>query len=271
MVVASGGKLLDVAAAIGVKTWIIWLLDCKKSPLPPPKLFFNTSGGPKIFKPLFAGPKSYAKAATFVVLPGAAAADMNLNLGGPPKTTTPMVSAVPSVPNSAVESRLASLESHLSELSVLIKSLVEPVGALVALVTKLLSIPTAVDVSVKECVDRLAKQNKSLAAVASVMQGRITHLEKKCEQASLENGSDVDDMVDNNNGDNKDFLVYDNIFDVIMHLWEDQPSSIKSSPDQTAKWMSSMVKNNHELVSIMGKMYELDMFDTLSSKGSTSV
>ncbi|KAG9293562.1 hypothetical protein G9A89_005565 [Geosiphon pyriformis] len=110
-------------------------------------------------------PESYRRqcfaAAAFVVPSGAAAADMELDLGGFPKTATPVLSAVPSVPNTAVESRLASLESHFSELSVLIKSLVEPVGALVALVTKLLSTSSAIDVSVKECVDGLAKQNTS--------------------------------------------------------------------------------------------------------------
>ncbi|KAG9293572.1 hypothetical protein G9A89_005575 [Geosiphon pyriformis] len=220
-----------------------------------PKLSSNTSGGPKIFKPSFAESKSYAKAAAFVVLPGAAAADMNLDLSGPPKTTPPMVSAVSSVLNSAVESRLASLESHLNELSVLIKSLVEPVGALVVLITKLLSTPTAMDVSVKECVDGLANQNKGLAAVVFVMQRSITQLEKRCKQAGLKDRSDVDNMVDDDDDDDKDF----------------SPSSIKSSPDQTAKWMSSMVKNSHELVSIMGKIYKLEMFDTLSSKDSTSV
>ncbi|KAG9293414.1 hypothetical protein G9A89_009138 [Geosiphon pyriformis] len=196
-------------------------MDCKKLPPSTPKLSSNTSGGPKIFKPSFAGSKSYAKAAAFVVPSGAAAADMNLDLGGPPKTTPPIVSAIPSVSNSAVKSRLASLESHLSELSVLIKSLVEPVGALVVLIIKLLSTPTGIDVLVKKCVDSLAKQNKGLAAVVSI---------------GLEDGSDVDDMVDNDDNDNdKDFSVYNNTFDVMMHLWEDQPFSIKSSPDQTAK------------------------------------
>ncbi|KAG9303755.1 hypothetical protein G9A89_018652 [Geosiphon pyriformis] len=234
-------------------------MNCKKLPPPTPKLYFNTSSGPKIFKPSFAGSKSYAKAAAFVVPPGAAAADMNLDLGGSPKTTPPIVPVIPFVPKSAVESWLASLESHLSELSVLIKSLVESVGALVVLITKLLSILTAVDVSVKECVDGLAKQNKGLAAVVSIMQRSITHLEKRCEQAGLEDGSDIDDMVDDDNDD-----------DVMMHLWEVQPSSIKSSPDQTAKWMSNMVKNSHELVSIMSKMYELEMFDTLSNKDQFS-
>ncbi|KAG9297411.1 hypothetical protein G9A89_009495 [Geosiphon pyriformis] len=134
-------------------------VDCKKLPLLP-------LVAPKIS---FVGSKSYAKAAVFVVPPGAAAADMELDLGGSPETTTPVLPAVSSVPNTAVESRLNSLEFHLSELFVLIKSLVEPVGALVALVTKLLSTPSAMNVSVKECVDGLAKQNKGLAAVATVI------------------------------------------------------------------------------------------------------
>ncbi|KAG9289239.1 hypothetical protein G9A89_022549 [Geosiphon pyriformis] len=206
-------------------------LVSQKSPLLPSKLSSNTFGGPKIFKSLFAGSKSYAKAAAFVVLLGAAAVDMDLNLNGLPKTTTPMVSAVPSVPNFAVESRLASLESYLSKLSVLIKSLAEPVGALVVLVIKLLSTLTAMDVSVKECIDGLAKQNKDLAAVTIVMQKKITCLEKKCKQAGLEDGSDVD---------NKDFSI------------------------------SGMIKNSHKLVSIMSKMYELDMFESVGSKDSTT-
>ncbi|KAG9306000.1 hypothetical protein G9A89_009324 [Geosiphon pyriformis] len=263
MIATSGGKPLDVAVAINR----LLLLPLKTSS--------NTSGGPKIFKSSFAGSKSYAKAAAFVVPPGAAAADMDLDLGSPPETTTSMLPAVPSAPNSAVESKLASLEFHLSKLSVLIKFLVEPVNSLVTLVTKLLSTPPAVDVSVKEFVEELAKQNKGLAAVATVIQKRLTCLEKICKRICLENRPEVDDMVDdidnNDDDDDKDFSVYDNIFDVMIHLWEDQPSRIKSSPDQTAKWMSDMVKDSHKLVSIMGKMYELEMFDTLSSKGSTSV
>ncbi|KAG9297645.1 hypothetical protein G9A89_011160 [Geosiphon pyriformis] len=193
-------------------------LECKVSPPPLPKVSSNFSGGSKVFKSSFAGSKSsfaesksYAKAAAIVVPPVAAAA--NLDLGA----------------------RLASLESHLGKLSLLIKSLVEPVGALVALVTKLLFTSLAINASVKECVDGLAKQNKGLGAVATVMQKRITCLEKICEWVCLEDESDVDDMVDDvdndDNDDDKDFSVYDNTFDVMMHLWEDQPSKIKSSPD----------------------------------------
>ncbi|KAG9300552.1 hypothetical protein G9A89_002430 [Geosiphon pyriformis] len=163
MVATSGEKLLDVVTATGITS--------------------NSSGAPKVFKPSFAGSKSYAKAAAFVVPSVAATADMDLDLGGLLKTTTPMLFAVFSAPNFAVKSRLASLKSHLSELSVLIKFLVEPVCALVVLVIKLLSISTAIDVSVKECVNELAKQNKGLAAVAIVMQKKMTCLEKKCKWA----------------------------------------------------------------------------------------
>ncbi|KAG9303760.1 hypothetical protein G9A89_018657 [Geosiphon pyriformis] len=219
MVVTSGEKLLDVATAIGRSSFFL------------PKLSSNTFGGPRVFKPLFAESKSYAKAAVFVIPPVTATADMNLDLGDPSKTTTPILPVVFSAFNIAVKSRLASLESYLSELSVLIKFLVEPVGILVVLVTKLLFTSPAVDASVKECVAELANQNKDLAAVASMMQKKITYFEKKCEQACLKDAFDDNNIVDNNNNNNKNFSVYDDIFDVIMYLWKDQSSSIKSSPD----------------------------------------
>ncbi|KAG9299681.1 hypothetical protein G9A89_006397 [Geosiphon pyriformis] len=246
-------------------------IDYKRSPFLPPKLSFNTSGGSRVFKPSFAGSKFYAKAAAFVVFFVVAAAEMNLDLGGLPKTTTPMLPVVSFAFNIAVEFRLASLEFHLSKLSVLIKFLVESVGALVVLVTKLLFTLSAVNALVKKCVAELAKQNKDLAAVAFMMQKKITHFEKKCEWVCLENASDNDDMVDDDDNNVKDFSVYDNTFNVMIYFWKNQPSSIKFSPNQTAKWISSMVKNSYELVSIMGKMYKLDMFDILNSKDSTSM
>ncbi|KAG9300849.1 hypothetical protein G9A89_004479 [Geosiphon pyriformis] len=188
MVVASGGKL----HCYRCQDLNHLAVNCKKLPPLPSKLPSNTFGGPKNFKSSFVGSKSYAKTAAFVVPPGAAAADMELDLGDSPKTTTPVLPAV----------------SYVNELSVLIKSLVEPVGALVA-----------IDVSVKECIDGLAKQNKGLAAVAIMMQKRLTRLETISEWICLENGSDVDDMVDDvdhDDDEDRDFSVYDNTFDVIV-------------------------------------------------------
>ncbi|KAG9299081.1 hypothetical protein G9A89_020394 [Geosiphon pyriformis] len=213
-------------------------VDCKVSPPLSPKFSSFTSA------------KSYAKAVAFVISPAAAAAGID-----------PVLSGI---------SLLASMESHLNELALLVKSIIEPVGSLVVLVTKLLSISPAVNITLRESVIGLEKQVKAVAAVASMLNRNVKSLTKKCDQISLEDASNNDDM-DDENDEGKNFSVYDDIFDMMMQLWEGQPPSIKSNPDQTAKWMSSMVKNSYELVSIMGKMYELDMFDTLSSIGSTSM
>ncbi|KAG9284489.1 hypothetical protein G9A89_014093 [Geosiphon pyriformis] len=159
---AFGGKLLDVAVLQVLK---LESFGC----------------GLQVFKPSFAGSKFYAKAAAFMVSPIVATTDMDLNLSGSSKTTTLMLPAVSSASNFAVKFRLAFLKSHFSKLSVLIKFLVKSVGALVVLVTKLLSIPTVMDVLVKKYVAGLAKQNKNLAAIAFIMQKRITRLEKKYE------------------------------------------------------------------------------------------
>ncbi|KAG9290707.1 hypothetical protein G9A89_011670 [Geosiphon pyriformis] len=248
-------------------------VDCKVLPLLPPKLFSNSAGGPIIFKSSLVGAKSYAKATTSVVLPVAVAADMV----PPPKLwccccRLPVASSGSDV---AVNARLASLETQLSELSLLIKSIVEPVGSLVALVTTLLSTPPVMAEAMKETVIGLGNQIKAVRAVASVLQKEVGALKLRSEKVhyNISDDEDMDDDDDNDDddGDAKDFSVYDDTFDAMMELWEVQSSNIKSDPDQTAKWMSSLVKSSHELVCIMSKMYELDMFNTLGSKGSTSV
>ncbi|KAG9294444.1 hypothetical protein G9A89_001949 [Geosiphon pyriformis] len=183
-------------------------LDCKMSSPLPPKVSFNFSGGLKVFKFSFARFKFYAKAAAIVVFFVATAANINLDLSGPLKTTTLMLPVVLSAFNVAVESRLTSLEFYLGKLSLLIKFLVESVDALVVLVTKLLFILPAVNVSVKKSVAGLAEQNKGLTAIAI------------CERACVEDVLDNNDMDDDDDNDdeNKDFSVYDNTFDVIMYL-----------------------------------------------------
>ncbi|KAG9284502.1 hypothetical protein G9A89_014106 [Geosiphon pyriformis] len=117
----------------------------------------------------FTETKFYAKAAAYVVPPVAAAVDMDLGFG---VSLIGIISLLPVVSfgsDVAVNVKLASLESHLGELSLLIKFLVESVGALVVLITKLLSALSVVDVSVKESVAGLAKQNKGFATITSII------------------------------------------------------------------------------------------------------
>ncbi|KAG9300859.1 hypothetical protein G9A89_004489 [Geosiphon pyriformis] len=241
--------------------------------LPPfsPKLSSNSAGGPVFLKLSLVEAKSYAKAATSVVLSVAAVANMGLAFSTFPKVVGPLLPVASSGSDVAVNTRLASLETQLSELSLLIKSIVEPVGSLVALVTTLLSTPPVMTKAMKESVIGLGNQIKAVHAVASVLQKEVEILKLRSEkvQYNISDDKDIDD--DDDDDDAKNFSVYDDTFDAMIELWEVQSSNIKSDPDQTAKWMSSLVKSSHELVCIMGKMYELDMFNTLGSKDSTSV
>ncbi|KAG9299770.1 hypothetical protein G9A89_013130 [Geosiphon pyriformis] len=228
--VISGGKLLVVIAATNAKVWIIWLWTTRCCHLS------LTS---------FVGAKSYAKAATSVVLFVAAAADMDLAFGSLPKSVVLLLSVVSSGSDVAVNARLASLEIQLSELSLLIKSIIEPVSFLVVLVTKLLSTPFVMAEAMKESVVGLGNQINAVCAVASVLQKEVGAIKLRSEKVHFDISDDKDMDDDNNDNDVKNF--------------------------STTKWMSSLVKSNHELVCIMSKMYELDMFNTLGSKGSTNI
>ncbi|KAG9292566.1 hypothetical protein G9A89_006937 [Geosiphon pyriformis] len=233
-------------------------VNCKVLPSLSPKLSSNFAGGPIIFKLLsLVEAKSYAKATTSVVPPVAAAADTGLAFSTSPKVVVPLLPVASSGSDVAVNARLASLETQLSELSLLIKSIVEPMSSLVALVTMLLSTSPVITEAIKESMIGLGNQIKAVHAVASVLQKEVGALQLRSgkvhhnifDNKNMDNDDDDDDNDDN--GDVKDFSVYDDTFDVMMKLWEVQSSNIKSDPDQTAKWMSSLVKSSYELVCIM--------------------
>ncbi|KAG9304797.1 hypothetical protein G9A89_016827 [Geosiphon pyriformis] len=205
-------KLLGVTAATG------------KLPFLPPKLPFNTFGGPKNFKSSFVGSKSYVKPIAFVVFPGAAAANMDLDLGGPFKTVTSMLPAVSSVPNNAVEypavgSKLDSLEKQISDLAALVKSIVEPIGSLVALVEKdLLSIKYASN----NFANLLVGVSKNIACLRSEV--------------------DFDGMDYDNMQAAKPSLLNKNTVEHIIALW--QMSGAKMLPDTTEQINDTFVQND---------------------------
>ncbi|KAG9300842.1 hypothetical protein G9A89_004472 [Geosiphon pyriformis] len=154
------------------------------------------------------GAKSYAKAATSVVPPVAAVAavaETGLAFSTSPKVVGPLLLVAFSGSDVAVNARLASLKTQLSELSLLIKSIVEPVGSLVAL----------------ESVIELGNQIKGVCAVASVLQKEVGTLKLRSGKVQYNISDDEnmdDDDDDNNDGDAKDFSVYDNTFDVMIEL-----------------------------------------------------
>ncbi|KAG9304218.1 hypothetical protein G9A89_019780 [Geosiphon pyriformis] len=203
MVAVSGEKLLDAVAATGVK------------------FVPNSTSGLKVFKSLFAGAMSYAKAVVFVVPATAAVAGIDPVLDSPAKVVVLIVLGVFSVPITVVGSKLASMEFHLNELALLVKSIIEPVGSLVVLVTKLLFTSPVVDITLRESMIGLKRQVKAVAAVASMLNRNFKSLTKKCDWIFLEDVFNNDKMDDDNDDEIKDFLVYDDIFDIIIQLWED--------------------------------------------------
>ncbi|KAG9284793.1 hypothetical protein G9A89_003716 [Geosiphon pyriformis] len=195
-------------------------VDYKVSPLFLPKFSSNFTGGPKVFKLSFV-----CCLCDFFCC---CCCQYGFGFWCPSNCVTPLLPVVSSGPDVVVNAKLASLKFYLGELSLLIKFLVEPVGALVVLVTKLLFALPTMNVSVKENVVGLAKQNKDFAAITSMLQKKMIHLKKKCEKTCLKNVSNNDNINDNDNNDDvKDFSVYNVTFNLMMNLWEDQFFSIK--------------------------------------------
>ncbi|KAG9298268.1 hypothetical protein G9A89_002756 [Geosiphon pyriformis] len=128
-------------------------VDYKILPPLPSKFSSNFANGLKVFKSLFAESKSYVKVIVFVVLFVAAAVDMDLALSGSFKATISMLPVVSFTLNNA-----------LNELFLLIKSIVESVGSLVVLITKLLFTSLTIDITVKKSVSELAKQIKAVVS-----------------------------------------------------------------------------------------------------------
>ncbi|KAG9305990.1 hypothetical protein G9A89_009314 [Geosiphon pyriformis] len=248
-------------------------VNCKVLPPLLPKLFSNSAGGANIFKSFFIGAKSYTKAATSVVFPVAAAANIVLAFSAPPKGVVSLLPVVFSGSDVAVNARLTFLETQLSKLSLLIKSIVEPVSFLVVLITKILSTPPVMAEAMKKSMVGLGNQINAVHAVASVLQKKMGAIKLRSRKVHFDifDDENMDDNNNNNNNEVKNFSVYDDTFDAMMELWEVQSFNIKSDLDQTAKWISGFVKSSHELVCIIGKIYELDMFNTLGSKDNINV
>ncbi|KAG9303233.1 hypothetical protein G9A89_013559 [Geosiphon pyriformis] len=145
--------------------------------------------------------------ATSVVLSIATAADIDLAFGFLPKGVVSLLSVVFFGSNVVVNARLAFLETQLSELSLLIKFIVEPVGSLVVLVTKLLFTSSVITEAMKKSVVGLRNQINAVCAVASVLQKEVGAIKLR----NMDNDN-------NDNNDVKNFLVYDDTFDAIIEL-----------------------------------------------------
>ncbi|KAG9296988.1 hypothetical protein G9A89_008574 [Geosiphon pyriformis] len=190
----------------------------------------------KIFKFRFVGFVSYAKTAALFGL-----------------SEFPLLVASSAVfaANSAVSSRLDSLKKQISDLAALVKSIVEPVGSLVALVFRLLNDNAAKAVQVE-------KDLISMKSAANNFFNLLVVISKDI--ACLRSEVDFSDMnYDSMLAAKSSFLSEDTIEHVIA-LWQMSGAETRSNIESTKLFLNEFIFDSRNLNSIIERICELGLF-----------
>ncbi|KAG9289177.1 hypothetical protein G9A89_022486 [Geosiphon pyriformis] len=204
-------------------------VNCKISPPPTPKV-------PKVFKSYFVGSTLYAKTAVSSGL----------------SEFPPLVALLAaSVADPAVGSRLDSLEKQISDLAALVKSIVEPVGSLVALVSRLLDNNAAKAVQVE-------KDLISMKSAANNFSNLLVGVSKDiaCLRSEVDFGDmDYDGML----AAKPSFLSKDTI-ECVIALWYMSGAKTRSNIESTRLFLSEFIFDSRNLNSIIERICELGLF-----------
>ncbi|KAG9297789.1 hypothetical protein G9A89_011304 [Geosiphon pyriformis] len=203
--------------------------NCKISPPSTPKV-------PKVFRSCFVGFASYAKTAApsgFSEFP-------------------PLVAfSAASAADSAVSSRLDFLEKQILDLAALVKSIVEPVGSLIALVFRLLDDNVVKAVQIK-------KDIFSMKSAANNFFNLIVRVSKDiaCLRSEVDFGNmDYDDML----AAKPSFLSEDTI-ERIIALWQMSGAETRGSIESTKLFFSEFIFDSRNLNDIIERICGLELF-----------
>ncbi|KAG9291115.1 hypothetical protein G9A89_012987 [Geosiphon pyriformis] len=204
-------------------------IDCKIFPPPTPKV-------PKIFRSHFVGSASYAKTAASSGL----------------SEFPPLVALLAaSVADPAVGSRLDSLKKQISDLAALVKSIVEPVGSLVALVSRLLNDNAAKAVQV-------AKDLISMKSAANNFSNLLVGISKDiaCLRSEVNFGNmDYNGML----AAKPSFLSEDTI-EYIIALWCMSGAETRGNIESIRLFLSEFIFDSRNLNGIIERIRELELF-----------
>ncbi|KAG9290599.1 hypothetical protein G9A89_011562 [Geosiphon pyriformis] len=215
----SGGKLLAAGAVLGVKKWAIWLWIV-----------------PKVFKSRFVGSASYAKTAASSGL----------------SEFLPLVAPLAaSVANLAVGSRLDSLEKQISDLAALVKSIVESVGSLVALVSHLFDDNAAKAVQVE-------KDLISMKSTANNFFNLLVGVSKDI--ACLRSEVDFGDMNYDSMLAAKPSFLSENTIECVIALWHMSDAETRGNIESTRLFFSEFIFDSKNLNSIIERICGLELF-----------
>ncbi|KAG9288207.1 hypothetical protein G9A89_020513 [Geosiphon pyriformis] len=204
-------------------------MDCKIFLSLTPKI-------PKVFKSYFVNSASYAKTT----------APFSLS-EFPPL----MASSAASTADSAVGFRLNSLEKQILDLAALVKSIVEPVGSLVALVSRLLDDNTVKAVQVE-------KNIISMKSVANNFADLMVRVSKDiaCLRSEVNfGGIDYNSMLAA-----KPFFLSKDTIDHVIALWQMSGAETKSNIESTRLFLSEFIFDSRNLNGIIERICELGLF-----------
>ncbi|KAG9303420.1 hypothetical protein G9A89_013746 [Geosiphon pyriformis] len=204
-------------------------IDCKISPPPTPKV-------PKIFKSRFVGSASYAKTAA------------PSGLSEFPPLVAPLAA---SVVDPAVGSRLDSLEKQILDLAVLVKSIVEPVSFLVALVSRLLDDNAAKAVQVKK--DLISMKN-----AANNFSNLLVGVSKDI--ACLRSEVDFGDIDYNSMLAVKPSFLSEDTIKRVIALWCMSGTETRGNIESTRLFLSEFIFDSRNLNGVIEKIRGLGLF-----------
>ncbi|KAG9293008.1 hypothetical protein G9A89_016370 [Geosiphon pyriformis] len=204
-------------------------VDCKISLPSTPKV-------PKVFKSCFVGSASYAKTA----------APSGLS------EFPPLVALLAvSVADSAVGSRLDSLEKQISDLAALVKSIVESVGSLVALVSRLFDNNAIKTVQVEKDIVSIKSAANNFANLMVRVSKDIACLRSEVDFG----GMDYDSVL----AAKPSFLSEDTIEHIIA-LWRMSGAETRGNIESTKMFLSEFIFDSRNLNGIIEKIHGLGLF-----------
>ncbi|KAG9307232.1 hypothetical protein G9A89_017060 [Geosiphon pyriformis] len=204
-------------------------VNCKISPPLTPKV-------PKVFKSCFVGSALYAKTA----------ASSGLSEFSP--LVAPLAA---SVANPAVGSRLDSLKKQISDLAALVKSIVEPVSSLVALVSRLLDDNAAKTVQVK-------KDLISMKSAANNFSNLLVGVSKDI--ACLRSEVDFSDMDYDGMLAAKPFFLSEDTIEHVIALWHMSGTETRGNIESTRLFLSEFIFDSRNLNGIIERIRGLELF-----------
>ncbi|KAG9300049.1 hypothetical protein G9A89_018326 [Geosiphon pyriformis] len=210
--------------------------DCKVSPL-------LSSKAPKIFNTHFVSGVFYAKASAPLNISGF------FSLVASDLLALPLAAFfVAPVADSTVELRLNSMEKQILDLTALVKSVIEPIGSLVTLVTTLLNDNAVKALKVKKDLLTMCNASKSFADLLVGMSKNFASLKTEVKFGNL----DDDDI-----GAAKTFLLSKNTIDYAVVLWQMCGSEVKGSSKKTRLFFSEFIFDSRNLNSVIKRLGEL--------------